>query len=72
MKPNAMLTIKRRRDPIVAAVVTYNEASGRMGKILISEPIRSDFSNDDLIAVAKKLVPQVPDYEVILPIGVNI
>lgn len=72
MKPKAMFTIKRRRDPILAAVVTYSEASGRMGKILVSESIRSDFSNDDLITAAKRLVPQVPDYEVILPIGVNI
>ena len=54
------------------AVVAYNEASDRMGKILVSEPIRADFSNDDLIAAAKKLVSQLPDYEVILPIGVNI
>lgn len=71
-KPKAMFTVKRRSKPMVVAVVTYNQVSQRMGKVLASEPIHSDFTNDDLIAAAKRLVKQVPNYDVILPVGVNI
>lgn len=67
-----MFTVKRRGNPPLAAVVAYNLASERMGRILVSEAIPADFSNDDLIAAAKRLVSQVPEYDVILPIGVNI
>lgn len=68
----AMLVIKRRCSPMLAAIVDYNESSGRQGRILVSEPIKSDFSNADLTVVARRLVPQVMDREVILPTGVDL
>lgn len=72
MKKKAMFVVKRRSVPMLAAVVAYHEGSGRIGKVLASEPIKSDFSNADLIAVARRLVPQVPDYDVVLPVGVDL
>lgn len=68
----AMFVVKRRCTPMLAAVDDYNESSGRQGRILASEPIKRDFTNTDLIAAARRLVPQVTDREVILPIGVDL
>lgn len=55
---------------MLVAVVKYDESSGRKGKVLVSEPIGDQFSMADLEASARRLVPQVSDYDVILPIGV--
>ncbi len=72
MKPKAMFTVKRRSKPMLAVVVAYNEVSERKGKVLASEPIRSDFSVADLEAAARRLVPQVSSHVVILPIGIEL
>lgn len=68
----AMLIVKRRCTPMLAALVDYNESSGRKGRVLVSEPIKSDFTNDDLVAAARRLIPQVTDRDVILPIGMDL
>ncbi|MDD5301382.1 MAG: hypothetical protein PHD65_12940 [Gallionella sp.] len=68
----AIFIVKQRTKPMLAAIVVYQEATGRKGKVLVSEPIKSNFSNDDLEAAARRLVPLVPDYKVILPTGVEI
>lgn len=68
----AMLVVKRRCTPMLAALVDYNESSGRKGRILASESIKSDFTNDDLVAAARRLIPHVTDREVILPIGIDL
>ena len=70
-KPKAMF-VKRRGTPMLAAVVAYNEATGKRGKVLASEPIRSDFSNADVEAAARRLVPQVPSHDVVLPTGIEL
>jgi hypothetical protein len=57
---------------MVAAIVDYNPETGRKGRVLVSEPIAEHFGNEDLIAAARRLVPQVPDRLVILPIGVDL
>lgn len=57
---------------MLAVVVAYNEVSERKGKVLASEPIRSDFSVADLEAAARRLVPQVSSHVVILPIGIEL
>ena len=57
---------------MLAVVVAYNEVSERKGKVLASEPIRSDFSNADLEAAARRLVAQVSAYDVILPTGIQL
>lgn len=67
----AMLIVKRRCTPMLAALVDYNESSGRKGRILASEPIKPDFTNGDLVAAARRLIPQVADREVILPISID-
>ncbi|WP_155293096.1 hypothetical protein [Comamonas testosteroni] len=72
MKPKAMFTIKRRTKPMQAVIVAYNEVTGRKGKVLASVSISEVFTNADLVAAAKQLLPQVTSYEVILPIGVEI
>ncbi len=72
MSQLAMFIVKRRSNPMMATIVQYNPETGRKGKVLASEPIRSDFSNDDVVAAAKRLVPQVSSYKVILPMGVEI
>jgi hypothetical protein len=46
--------------------------SERKGKVLASEPIRSDFSHADLEAAARRLVAQVSAYDVILPTGIQL
>lgn len=69
-KPSAVLVVKRRSLPMLAAVVAYNVKSGRTGKVLASEVIRSDFSTVDLTEAARRLVPQVDTHDVILPAGV--
>lgn len=68
----AMLIVKRRATPMLAAIVEYDQASGRKGKILASESIRADFGNADLVAAARRLALQVPGHEVILPAGVEL
>jgi hypothetical protein len=68
----AMLIVKRRSIPMLVSVVEYDERTGRKGKVLASEPIKNDFGNEDLVAAARSLVPQVANYEVILPIGVEL
>jgi hypothetical protein len=72
VKPKAMFTVKRRSTPMLAVVVAYNDVSGRKGKVLISESIRSDFSVADVVAAARRLVPQVSTHEVILPTGIEL
>jgi len=72
MKPQAMFLVKRRSRPMQAVVVTYDAATGKRGKVLASETIRVDFANSDLIAIARRLVPQAAEYDVILPVGVDI
>ncbi len=72
MKKKAMFLVKRRPLPMVAAIVDYNPETGRKGRVLVSEPIAEHFGNEDLIAAARRLVPQVPDRLVILPIGVDL
>lgn len=72
MDKKAMLTVKRRAVPMIAAIVAYDARTGRKGKVLASEPIKSDFSNADLIAAARRLVPRVPGYDVLLPVGVDL
>lgn len=67
-----MFVVKRRCTPMLAALVDYNESSGRKGRVLVSEPIKSDFTNADLIAAARRLVPLVTDREIILPFGVDL
>lgn len=57
---------------MLAVVVAYNEVSERKGKVLASEPIRSDFSHADLEAAARRLVAQVSAYDVILPTGIQL
>lgn len=57
---------------MLAVVVSYNEISERKGKVLASEPIRSGFSNADLEAAARRLVPQVSSHDVILPTGIEL
>ncbi|MGT2457796.1 hypothetical protein ACU4GI_33380 [Cupriavidus basilensis] len=69
---NAMFVVKRRQSPMLAAIVEYSEVSGRRGKVLVSEPIANDFTNDMLIAAARRLAPQVSGYQVILPVGVEL
>ena len=71
MKPKAMFTVKRRSTPMMAVVVAYNEVSERKGKVLASEPIRSDFSYADLETAARRLVSQVSSHDVILPTGIE-
>lgn len=72
MKPKAMFKVKRRSKPMLAVIVAYNLATGRAGKVLASEEISDDFTNADLTAAAKRLVPQVASHDVILPIGVEV
>ncbi len=72
MNKTAMLTVKRGSKPMHAAVVAYNFGTGRMGKVIVSEPIPDNFSNDDLISAARRLVPLAEGYEVVLPTGVNL
>jgi hypothetical protein len=72
MKPKAMFTVKRRSSPMLAVVVAYNEVTEREGKVLVSEPIRSNFSIADLEASARRLVPQVSSHDVILPTGIQL
>ena len=72
MKPKAMLTVKRRCKPMLAVIVTYNESTGRTGKVLASEPISDAFTSADLAAAAKRLVPQIASHEVILPTGIEV
>ena len=72
MKPKAMLIVKRRSTPMLAAVVAYNEVSARRGRVLATEPIRSDFSVADLEAAARRLVSQVSSHDVILPTGIEL
>ena len=72
MKPRAMLTVKRRSKPMLVVIVAYNESTGRSGKVLASEVISDDFTNGDLASAAKRLVPQVPTHDVILPTGIEI
>jgi hypothetical protein len=67
-----MFTVKRRSTPMLAVVVAYNEVSERKGKVLASEPIRSDFSVADVMAAARRLVPQVSTHDVILPSGIEL
>lgn len=71
-KPKAMFTVKRRSKPMQAVIVAYNEVTGRKGKVLASVSISEVFTNDDLVAAAKQLLPQVTSYDVILPIGVEV
>lgn len=68
----AMFLVKRRSVPMLAAIVAFDEATGRRGKVLVSEPIRSDFNNADVLAAARRLVPQVLDRDVILPMGMEL
>lgn len=68
----AMFTIKRRTKPMLAAVVAYSETTGRLGRVIVSEPIRDEFTNEDLVEVARRLVPQAEGYVVALPVGVEI
>lgn len=68
----AMFTVKRRVNPMLAVIVEYNEATGRKGKILASEPIKSDFSNSDAEAAAPRLVLLVLDRDIILPTGISL
>ncbi len=72
MKPKAMLTVKHRSKPKLAVVVSYNETSGRLGKVLASEPIADNFSTDELEAAARRLVPKVSSHDVILPTGIEL
>ncbi len=72
MKPKVMFTVKHRRKPKLAAVVAYNEVTGRQGKVLASEPIGDNFSAAQLEAAAKRLVPQVSSHDVILPTGIEL
>lgn len=72
VKPKAMFVVKRRSKPMLAAVVKYDESSGRKGKVLVSEPIGDQFSMVDLEASARRLVPKVTEYDVILPTGVTL
>ena len=72
MKPKGMLTVKHRSKPKLAVVVAYNEISGRLGKVLASEPIGDHFSIDELVAAARRLVPQVSSHDVILPTGIEL
>lgn len=72
MKPKAMLIVKRRSTPMLAAVVAYNEVSERRGRVLATEPIRGDFSVADLEAAARRLVSQVSSHDVILPTGIEL
>lgn len=67
-----MFTVKRRSKPMLAVVVACNEVTERTGKVLASEPIRSDFSVADLEAAARRLVPQVSSHTVILPVGIEL
>lgn len=69
---HAMFVVKRRATPMLAVIVDYNPETGRKGRVLVSEPIRDNFSNADLTEAARRLVPQVPDRKVILPIGVDL
>lgn len=68
----AMFTVKRRAKPMLAVVVAYNFVTGRAGKVIVSEPLRDGFTNEDLIAAARRLVPMAVGYEVVLPTGVEI
>lgn len=68
----AMFVIKRRSTPMLAAIVDYNETTGRKGRTLVSEPIAENFTVADLVAAARRLVPQVKDRHVILPVGIDL
>lgn len=68
----AMFVIKRRSTPMLAAIVDYNETTGRKGRVLVSEPLSDNFTTADLVAAARRMVPQVPDRKVILPIGIEL
>ena len=57
---------------MLAVVVAYDFTTGRAGKVIASEPISDGFTNDDLVAAARRLVPIAVDYEVVLPTGVNL
>ena len=72
MKPKAMFVVQHRTRPKVAVVVSYSETTGKRGKVLASEPIQDNFTNADLISAARRLVPQVPHHDVILPVGVDL
>lgn len=72
MKKKAMLVVKRRSLPMMASVIAYNEETGRKGRVLAAEPIKNDFDNDELTNAARRLVELLPDYEVILPVGVEL
>jgi len=72
MSKQAMFTVKYRSKPKLAVVVAYNSATGRQGKVIVSEPIADSFSSADLVSAARRLVPMAVGYEVILPLGVNL
>jgi hypothetical protein len=44
--------VNQRCDPMLASVVMYDLVTGRDGEILVSEPIRSNFSSADTLAAA--------------------
>jgi len=47
-------------------------AISRAGKVIVSESIRVNFTNEDLIAAARRPVRLAVGYEVVLPTGVNL
>ncbi|UIF89200.1 hypothetical protein [Cupriavidus sp. UYPR2.512] len=67
----AMLTV-RRAVPDAGRDRRVQEASGRRGKVLVSQSIEDTFTNAMLIAAARRLVPQAIGNEVTLPVGVDL
>lgn len=67
----ALFIVKRRANPKLAAIVAYNEVSGRKGKVIASEPLKDDFNSDDLSAAASRLLLLADGYDVILPEGMT-
>lgn len=71
VKKQAMFVVKRGATTR-AAIVIYDQARERKGKVLVYEEIRKDFGLTDLAESARRLVPRVPDYDVILPTGIEL
>jgi hypothetical protein len=71
-KPKATLLVRRRTSPMQVVIAAYDARTARVGKTLAAEPLPKDFTQADLVAAARRLVPLVSSHEVVLPTGVEL
>lgn len=64
--------VVKRGATFRAAIVLYDQVRERKGKVLVYEEISKEFSMADLKESARRLVARVPDYDVILPTGIEL